>query len=376
MYVILHISYNYISLLSMPIYKDKKRNTYYFRTYITNNKGIRKQYERSGFKTKSDAINKERELINSFDLGNKKDMTFNELYNIFIKDKSQKLKYQSLRSTKSKFSNHILPFYNDYLISKIDNKVYLDWKDYILSKNFSYKYNSSLHVCMVSIFNYAIDFDYLEKNIASKVGNFSKKNYSSKINYWNFEEFNQFINVVDNNLLKCLFNLLYYTGIRLGECLALNWNDIKENYIDINKTISKGKLNNDYIITNPKTQKSIRKVYLDNKTIEMLRDLKDYYSGFCNFNNNWYVFGGIKPLSQTTITRKKNNYCKIANVKQIKIHDFRHSHASLLISNGTPITVVSERLGHADKSTTLNVYSHMFQSDNDKAINLINDLRK
>lgn len=63
-------------------------------------------------------------------------------------------------------------------------------------------------------------------------------------------------------------------------------------------------------------------------------------------------------------------------MKQIKIHDFRHSHATLLISNNTPITVISERLGHADKSITLNTYSDLFQSDKNKAVQLINNIRK
>lgn len=360
----------------MPIYKDKKRNTYYFRVYATDYKGIRKQYEKSGFKTLKDAKEQERIFLNTMCEKPITTITFQELYDIYIKNQTQKLKPQSLRATKSKFKNHILPFFKDYNINKIDNRLYLDWKEYILNKNFGYKYNSSLHGCMVSILNYAIEFDYLEKNIASKVKNFSKKDYLPRIDYWTFEEFNRFINVVDNTIYKDLYTLLYYTGIRLGECLALTWNDVKENYIDINKTIAKGKINNDYVITTPKTKKSFRKVYLDKETIEMLKDLKKYYSDFCNFDNSWFVFGGYYPLSQTTVGRKKNEYCKKANVKQIKIHDFRHSHATLLISNGMPVTLVSERLGHADKSITLNIYSHLFESDNVKVVNMINNLRK
>lgn len=360
----------------MPVYKDKKRKTYYFRVYATDYRGIKKQFEKSGFKSLKEAKEQERIFLNSVNVKPTTSMTFQELYDIYITKKNMILKPQSLRATISKFKNHILPFFKDYEINKIDNKVYLKWQEYILNKNFGYKYNSSLHGCMVSIFNYAMDFDYIDKNIASKVKNFSKKDYLPKINYWGYDEFNQFINVVDNNILKDLYSLLYFTGIRLGECLALTWNDYKDNYIDINKTIAKGKINNDYVITSPKTRKSNRKVYLDNASISMLNELKAYYSSYYGFNENWYIFGGIKPMSQTTIGRRKNEYCKKANVKQIKIHDFRHSHASLLISQGMPITLVSERLGHADKSITLNVYSHLLESDNDKVVNMINNIRK
>lgn len=68
-------------------------------------------------------------------------------------------------------------------------------------------------------------------------------------------------------------------------------------------------------------------------------------------------------------------YCKLANVKKIRIHDFRHSHASLLLSKGVPITVISQRLGHSDINMTLNTYSHMMPNDEDKAVNMINGLR-
>lgn len=93
-----------------------------------------------------------------------------------------------------------------------------------------------------------------------------------------------------------------------------------------------------------------------------------------DFNEDWYIFGGINPLSTTTIGRKKDIYCKKANVKKIRIHDFRHSHASLLLSYGVPITVISQRLGHSDTNMTLNIYSHLIPQDEDKAIDILNNL--
>lgn len=355
----------------MAIYKDKKRNTWYFRIYIENEKGEKKQKCRSGFKTKNEA--KEYEL--KFLAECKKtfeDMTFLELYDIYIKHKSQNLKPQSLRAIKSRFNNHILPYFKDYKLSKISNKVYINWKEEILKKQFSYKYNSGLHTCMVSILNYAIDFYDLDKNIASKVGNFSKNGYLKKIDFWTYDEFNNFIVNVDDIVYYTLFYVLYFSGMRLGECLALSWKDFNNNCLNVNKTIAKGKRDGQYIITTPKTYSSIRKIKLDNKTIELLNDLKKYYSNYIKFSEDWFIFGGLNALSQTTIGRRKNIYCKKANVKQIRIHDLRHSHATFLLSKGVPITVISKRLGHTDISMTLNVYSHLIPEDEDKAINIIN----
>lgn len=91
---------------------------------------------------------------------------------------------------------------------------------------------------------------------------------------------------------------------------------------------------------------------------------------------NCFVFGVNKLLSDTTIERHKNNYCKIANVKQIKIHDFRHSHTSYLISSmpndQNLILAISKRLGHASPTTTMQIYAHMMPSDEDKILNILN----
>ena len=87
------------------------------------------------------------------------------------------------------------------------------------------------------------------------------------------------------------------------------------------------------------------------------------------------MFGAIKPLSPSTIERKKNIYCKIANVKQIRIHDFRHSHCTILISKGIPINIVSERLGHSNISMTLDNYTHILNKDKKRVLKTLFLLR-
>ncbi len=359
----------------MPVYKNKKTNQWKYRTYANDIYGNRKQYEKGGFKTKREAEKAESDL-KLLDYVSDTDINFEKLWLEYDEHIKLKLKVQSYRSLKNRIEKHLLPYFKDYKLTAITPRVYTKWQIEIEKKNYSYKYNSALHGAMRTILNYAIKFHGLKENVASLTGNFRRKEETSKkVDFWTLEEYQKFINCVDDNLYYILFETLYYTGLRFGECLALTWNDFKNDSLDINKTLTRNLVDNKKVINTPKTSSSIRTIKLDNDLIKLLNILKQKYMECVEFTNDWYIFGGIKPLSQTTVTRKKNIYSKIANVKKIRIHDFRHSHASLLLSQGVPITVISERLGHSDIDMTLNTYSHIIPSDVDKAINILNNLK-
>ena len=359
----------------MPVYQDNKTKLWYFRCYKNDVYGIRKQFQRCGFQNKREAQASERAFLDQEVIGDE-NILFSKLwieYNEYAKLKQKK---QSYRKTLSKFNNHILPYFKDYRVNKIDAKTYTKWQIELEKKDFSYKYLSSLHGAMVTILNYAIKFYGLKTNIASQIGNFSKRNIKpSRIDFWTYEEYQKFISNVDDIVYKTFYETLYLTGMRQGEALSLTWKDIKNGYIDIYKTISKEKEDGKYIINTPKTKSSIRKIRIDNNLIKDLKELKKYYMNIIDFNEDWFVFGGIVPLTATTIGRRKDNYCMKSGVKKIRIHDFRHSHASLLLSSGVPITVISQRLGHSDINMTLNTYSHLIPNDVDKAINIIEEIK-
>lgn len=304
-------------------------------------------------------------------------LTFFDLwteYNDYLKIK---LKSQSYRKISNNFENHLLPYFSKYLVKDITAKIYVKWQNEIEEKDYKYSFKSNLHTSMVGILNYAVKFYDLKSNIASKVGGFNKKKERPKnVNFWTIDEYKKFISVVDDELYKLFFSTLFFTGVRLGECIALNWTDFKDGCLDINKTISKEKdENGNYIINSPKTTSSFRKIRLDDNLINLFNELYKSEKEKIGFEEQWFIFGGKKPLTQTTIGRRKNNYCEVAGVKKIRLHDFRHSHATLLLSQGVPITVISQRLGHSDINMTLNTYSHLVPKDEIKAINIINSIK-
>ena len=86
------------------------------------------------------------------------------------------------------------------------------------------------------------------------------------------------------------------------------------------------------------------------------------------------MFGDIQPIHPDVLRRKKNKLAEKAGVKQIRIHDFRHSCASLLINNGANVTMVAKYLGHSKIDETLNTYSHVFQNKLDDIVNTLDNL--
>ena len=92
------------------------------------------------------------------------------------------------------------------------------------------------------------------------------------------------------------------------------------------------------------------------------------------FKETWFVFGDELPFRETTIQVRKNKYCRLAGVKQIRIHDFRHSCASFLIQNGASIVLVSKYLGHSKISITLDTYTHLYENELKKVSSLIDTL--
>lgn len=306
------------------------------------------------------------------------DKNFYILAQKYMQYVSMKLKPQSSRSIISRFKSYILPYFKDKNIDEITTLDYLNWQNNINKKQFLYGYKKALHYTMVSFYSYLDTFYEYKNNIPKKVGNFNNLDIPKEMNFWTYEEYSKFEkSFLDKDLIyKTFFIVLFHTGIREGEALALKFSDFNNESIHVCKTISKENFNGSKIETIPKTKDSIRYIKLDNYTINAINNLKDYYKKQYNeFNDNYYIFGGKKTISVTTLERKKRKYIKVAGVKNIRIHDFRHSHATFLIKNNVPIIEVSRRLGHSDINTTIKTYSHLSNDYEKRAIDALNSLK-
>lgn len=345
----------------MAIYKEKNKKKYskdgrswYFRTYYNDLNGNRKQKTSKMFLTKAEAQDAERTFLMNYE--KQKDLDFESLTLIYLKEYKKKNKEETYENTKNRITKHILPVFKKTMVSKISIIQFEEMKNNISKLNI--KTQNSVITYFKSILRTGIEIYDLNIPIFNKIktiqcGVTPPKEYQ----VWNLDEYKQFINQVDDLEYKTLFSLLYFAGLRIGELQALKWKDYNNKIIDINKSYNKsGK------ITTPKTSNSYRKVDIPNNVIKLLDDLYIQKSKIYGFNNEMFIFGDIVPLSRTTITRKKESYIKKANVKRITIHEFRHSHVTLLRSMNYTIKQVATRIGDTE-TTVIETYSHLFESD-------------
>ena len=297
-------------------------------------------------------------------------MNFEDAYAQYKIYASKRHKKQSFVSLMSDFEFKVLPYFKEYDIFKLSEKDMLKWKDDILSFNYSNKYNDRLYYIFSNFLDYCCLYQDLKQNYLRNVGSFIHKIEVNKRDYYTLKEFKLFVKNVDNIVYKSYFTLMFYTGCRPSECMALKFSDFDGKYIHITKSIQRrGKRELD----TPKNVYSIRDIIINKKCKKCINQLKKYYiNKFGHYDDDYFILGGPKPLAPTTIDRYKSIACKKANLKQITQHQFRHSYATYLISNGIPLNVVSKLLGHSNVDTTARIYVHQDLGQEKRVLRTLN----
>lgn len=243
-------------------------------------------------------------------------------------------------------------------------------------KRYTQTYLKRINNELSALINHAVKYYKLPYNPLHITGSIGQKHADEK-QHWTLEQFNEAMAFYDNwdrnshkrvnvQTYKLIFNILFYTGIRLGELLALTGNDFKEGKLSITKSYAK--LEGRDIISTPKTKSSIRTISVPNHVIELLNE---YIEMIYDYNPNDRLF---LHVHKSNISRQLNLIARETNLPHIRTHDLRHSHASLLIKEGVQAKVIQKRLGHKDIQTTLNTYSHLWEGADDEVSDLLNNL--
>lgn len=333
----------------MPSYKNAERNTWYCAFYFTDWQGKRKKKKKEGFKTKREAQEWERKFLEQY--ADTPDISFEVLVKAYQEHQQIKTRKTSFHTDNQIIHKHILPYFGDMSINKISRQTILTWKKIILEKNYQPSYSKYLYTALKKIFNYAVENYNLPSNPCPPRESFGEIN--KHIDYWTIDEFRKFAMCLKKPVHIMAFYMLFWTGMRCGELLALTWDDIDfdNNAIHISKTFTR--LHGENIITPGKTSSSKRIVIMPNFLADMLKDFK---------RMSLFTGDRIFDISKGMLSSKFKTAINKSGVKRIRIHDLRHSHASLLINAGFQPIDVADRLGHSNASITLNIYSHFYDS--------------
>ena len=355
----------------MSVTKDGSTGRWMSQIRVTDWTGKVIHKKKRGFTTKKEALKWEQEITTqaSGSVG----MTFGSFVEIYYKDMKERLKETTMQGKHWMIDTKIVPFFGKLRLNEIKPTDIRKWQNMMTSyrdeegKPYSPTYIRTVFNQLTAIFNYAVKYYGLKENPCHKAGGIGKKK-ADEMQFWTKEEFNTFIEAVKDDLaVYTIFMTLYYTGIREGELLALTPADIdlEKKTLTVNKNYQV--VGDKEMITSPKTPKSNRTIPIPDKLAECL----DLYMGLCY---------GLKPTDRLFPYRKEYLYrilkkgCEKSGVKKIRVHDIRHSHASLLVELGFSPLLIAERLGHEKVQTTMDTYSHLYPNKQVEVAKQLDDL--
>lgn len=333
----------------MPATRDGKgwRCQFYYKDW----QGIRHKKNKRGFKTKAEADAWERDFRQRAKF--RPEIRFDNFVEIYFQDMENRLRETTIESKRYMFDTKILPYFKDKSISDITAADIRAWQNTLIKENFAPTYLKTINNQMSALFNYACRYYDLESNPCRKAGSIGKSK-ADDMDFWTKEEFDQFLTAFEKKPEAYMaFKLLFWTGMRIGEMLALNFEDVnlEERVISITKNLVRVK--GEDKIHPPKTPKGVREITIPPFLAE---DLREYFSRQYGLMPNERIFRFTKSFMEHQIIRG----AKESGVKRIRLHDIRHSHASMLVAMGFQPLEIKERLGHEKIETTLNTYSHLY----------------
>lgn len=389
----------------MPIYVEKVKDKngkiiekkvngqkqYYIRTYVTDEFGKTKQITRHnqswlGRNGYNLALQEEIRLKNKRSV--EKIITINELAKEYLDSIKSDVKISTYLKYQDNINHHIIPYFDNVRVDKITNKNIQDWKEnlnnkYIMSnspdleknkvihrnKKLSLSFKKGVFMTFNAIFKYGEKIYNLDNNPLKNVGNFKgAKGQKKEMKIISEKQFNsEFLKYVDDEDYKMAYIFMFYSGLRRGEMMDLEWKYIDfQNNTMTTKNSFNPKLEKYYRDMNiepkengNKTDESKRKLLMLPEVSKCLLHLKEKHP---NSTKPFYM------ITASTLKRKCDNACAKIGIKDFKIHCFRHSFASMCLDKGVPIEVISQYLGHKKISMTLDIYSHLLPNAQQKLL--------
>lgn len=339
--------------------------------------GQQRRIVKRGFATRKEAVEAE-QYIRAIDFKEKRfggKVTIDILFSLMIEeDRRNGRKLSYINTQRNNFNKHIQNYFKNVNLAKLGYEDVFKFREVLMNtRKFEEKEEvlspntvNKIMILLKKILDVGLRRSLFIENPVSHLRKLPVE--KQKMKFWTVREFREFINSIkeDESCYKILFTLLFFTGMRMGEALALDWRDIDLERKEINVHKTAYTVGGVTTFNSPKTSAGKRRISINDGLCIELRAWKakqhDLMKEFTDNTNELQVVQDSPiQLNKDSVEKAWQRLLdRVPNVIRIRIHDLRHSHASLLIDQGADYLVVKERLGHASITTTIDTYSHLY----------------
>ena len=355
----------------MSVYKDENTGAWFciFRYKDFSGKTIQKK--KKGFRTKREAKDYEVEFQRK--LSGNSDMLFESLVELYLADCKVHHRPNIYQIEEHQINHTILPHFGKLHVKDINAGMVRAWQNDILIPNYKYSSIRTYNCRLSGIFNYGMRYCGLTENPVTMAGPIRYSSMDEEkltIHFWTREQFEHFMTFVKKPSQRLQYHALFWTGMRRGELLGLRVCDIdlerKEIHIEQNR-VSIHIAGCPEIVQAPKTRSSRRVIGITDKLAE---EFKAYIDSMYEPKPTDLLFP-VKVSSPSCLFYRLQRQHNIT--PRIRLHDLRHSHASMLINLGVSPKAVADRLGHANESMVMKIYGHLYPEKRNEIVDKLND---
>lgn len=380
-------------MASYQKYKTKSGDRWLFKMYVGKDPqtGEPIRITRRGFLKKGEAVAAVERILkeNKMDsYANNKDLTYQDVFNEWWEGQKQTLKPSTIKAKRNKFNKWILPHFAQLKITEINKKYFQDFVNKMASSMPSFK---DYVIQARLVFKYALQEDYIASDPTEHIIYPALDKHLAEDNeafegVWTRDEATKFLTKAKEHCdLRnyAMFHTLVWTGLRKGELLALQDQDVIKESQELHVRRTLYWENGEYLLLTPKTKNARRKIKLDDETFELLTRLikvnKEIRFSLGKQNEKQrFIFmrDELQPLRLGYPNETLKSLCKRFGVKDIKVHGLRHTYASLLFAAGAQLKEVQMQLGHARLETTANIYTHILEDTQQGVTERLSDFMK
>ena len=348
----------------MPAYYDEKTKSWYCKFNYIDWNGKRRQKMKRGFSKKIDAKDWEHRFIVALKYDSK--TTIGTITETFLQEIAPRRRCTTIRNYNNAIKNYINPYFRDLPLGELSEKHIIEWQNRLLSSNMADTYMHEIDTIFRTVFKFgarrcklsANPFDGIEK-----IG----RTRAQTMQFWTLDQYRQFIALIDDPVKHMAFQLLYYTGIRLGELMPLTAADADTTTGMLHITKSLQRIDRQDVITPPKTEKGTRDIIMPRFLCNELIEYKKRLYG-CDDDTRLFT------MSKCALYYPMKKYSQLAGVPRIRLHDLRHSHGALLIEYNVSPLVIADRLGHESIEVTLGTYGHLYPNKQQEIADILDNL--